>query len=56
MPKVIFDKDYDYRPSADYRVLKAFKASVKPQPVNEECAKRAVACGAARLVEKPSVK
>lgn len=45
--KLIFTKAFDYRPSAEPRITKAFLPSKDPQTVNSECAERAIACGAA---------
>jgi len=51
MPKVIFKKDFYYRPSSEYRITSRYQASDKPQAVNEECATQAIAQGYAEPVE-----
>lgn len=49
MPHVIFVADYIYTPTLERRVSTKFKASPEPRLVNQDCADKAVAAGAAKL-------
>lgn len=49
MPHVVFVTDYIYTPTLERRVSTKFKASPKPRLVNQDCADKAVAVGAAKL-------
>jgi len=51
MPRVVFSRDYIYTPTAERRVSTKFKASPEPRLVNQDCADKAVAAGAAKVVE-----
>ena len=50
--KVIFDKPFDFRPDADWRIIVAYQPSKQPQVVTRECAKKAIKAGCARAVEE----
>ncbi len=51
MPKIVFKKDFDYHPSAAFGVVYAYKAGVKPQTVNQECADMAIKAGYGELAK-----
>lgn len=47
MAQVIFKKEFDYRPSGDWRSIVEYKPSEEPQTVKRECAEQAIKAGAA---------
>ena len=53
MTKVIFKKDFDFHPYADWRIVVEFKASEKPQTVTRECAEKAIKAKCAVVYKEP---